>query len=277
MNGLVTKPAGFAAGKKYPTLLYHPRRAERPGRATRSTSTASSSPPTATWCSRSNYRGSSGRGSGLPEGDLRRLGQQGGRGPAGRGGLGRGAAASPTPDRLGIGGWSYGGILTDYTIATDPRFKAAVSGASSALQMSMYGVDQYIVQYEHELGPPWKTPELWTKVSYPFFHADRIKTPTLFMCGQIDFNVPIAGVEQMYQALDPSIETQLVIYPDQHHGLTIPSYHRDRLQRYVAWWDSPQEVLHGDGERRTKNDARRITQKGPMPNVSASDTLTLDA
>ncbi len=56
------------------------------------------------------------------------------------------ASGIADPDRLGIGGWSYGGILTDYTIATDTRFKAAVSGAGSALQSSIYGVDQYIVQ-----------------------------------------------------------------------------------------------------------------------------------
>ena len=56
------------------------------------------------------------------------------------------------PERMGIGGWSYGGILTDYTIATDTRFKAAASGAGSALQLSMYGVDQYVTQYETELG-----------------------------------------------------------------------------------------------------------------------------
>ncbi len=45
------------------------------------------------------------------------------------------------PERLGISGWSYGGILTDYIIAKDTRFKAASSGAGSALQLSLYGVD----------------------------------------------------------------------------------------------------------------------------------------
>jgi dipeptidyl aminopeptidase/acylaminoacyl peptidase len=142
------------------------------------------------------------------------------------------------PERLGIGGWSYGGILTNYTIATDPRFKAAVSGASSSLQTTMYGVDQYIQQYDMELGPPWKNKDLWLKVSYPFFNADRIKTPTLFLCGEKDFNVPIAGVENMYQALRSiGLPTELIIYPGQFHGLTVPSYQRDRLTRYVAWYD----------------------------------------
>jgi dipeptidyl aminopeptidase/acylaminoacyl peptidase len=142
------------------------------------------------------------------------------------------------PDRLGIGGWSYGGILTNYTIATDPRFKAAVSGASSSLQTTMYGLDQYIKQYDTEMGQPWKNTEVWMKVSYPFFKADRIKTPTLFLCGDKDFNVPIAGVEQMYQALQSlKIDSQLVIYPGQHHGIALPSYQRDRMERFVAWWD----------------------------------------
>jgi dipeptidyl aminopeptidase/acylaminoacyl peptidase len=142
------------------------------------------------------------------------------------------------PERLGIGGWSYGGILTNYTIATDPRFKAAASGAGSSLQTSMYGTDQYILQYDTEMGQPWKNPDVWMKVSYPFFKADRIKTPTLFMCGVNDFNVPIAGSEQMYQALQSlGVETQLIVYPNQNHGITIPSYVRDRLERYVKWYD----------------------------------------
>ena len=142
------------------------------------------------------------------------------------------------PNKLGVGGWSYGGILTDYTIATDPRFKAANSGAGSALQLSMYGSDQYIMQYETELGPPWKSQDLWIKVSYPFFHADRIKTPTLFMASEKDFNVPVVGAEQMYQALRSNgVDTQLVIYPDQHHGVRVPSYVRDRFERRLAWFN----------------------------------------
>ncbi len=141
------------------------------------------------------------------------------------------------PARLGIGGWSYGGISTNYTIATDPRFKAAVSGAGSSLQHTMYGTDQYIFQYNIEMGPPWKNPDAWLKVSYPFFKAARIKTPTLFLCSEADFNVPCAGAEQMYMALrTEGVPTMLVIYPGQHHGLTVPSYRRDRLQRYVEWF-----------------------------------------
>ena len=142
------------------------------------------------------------------------------------------------PDRLGVGGWSYGGISTDYLIASTTRFKGAMSGAGSALQLTMFGVDQYITQYELELGAPWTKQELWLKISYPFFHADRIKTPTLFMGGSQDFNVPLVGGEQMYQALrELGVPTELVIYPGQFHGLTRPSFNVDRLKRWVGWYD----------------------------------------
>ena len=141
-------------------------------------------------------------------------------------------------NRMGIAGWSYGGISTNYTIATDPRFKAAVSGAGSALQLSMYGADQYITQYETELGVPWKNKEKWIKLSYPFFHADRIKTPTLFMASQNDFNVPVTGAEQMYQALKSTgIPTELIIYPNQNHGIIVPSYIKDRYERHINWFN----------------------------------------
>ncbi|MEP6465036.1 MAG: S9 family peptidase [Parafilimonas sp.] len=139
--------------------------------------------------------------------------------------------------KMAIAGWSYGGILTDYSIATTTRFKAASSGAGSALQLSMYGVDEYVTQYETELGPPWKNPDLWIKLSYPFFHVDKIKTPTLFMASQKDFNVPSVGAEQMYQAFKSvGIPTELVIYPGQYHEITIPSYMQDRFTRYIDWF-----------------------------------------
>jgi dipeptidyl aminopeptidase/acylaminoacyl peptidase len=141
------------------------------------------------------------------------------------------------PDKLGISGWSYGGILTNYTIATDKRFKAAVSGAGSSLQLSMYGSDQYIRQYEEELGKPWKNPKKWLDLSYPFFKVETIRTPTLFMASEDDFNVPVIGAEQMYQAFKSTgIPTELVIYPNQHHGLRIPSYIIHRHHKHLEWF-----------------------------------------
>ncbi|HEY2961322.1 MAG TPA: S9 family peptidase [Pyrinomonadaceae bacterium] len=144
------------------------------------------------------------------------------------------------PDKLGVGGWSYGGILTDYLIASDARFKAATSGAGTAFTVAFYGTDQYIIQYDYEIGPPWN-PRAWdtyVKISYPFLHADRIQTPTLFLGGERDFNVPVQGSQQMYQALRSlGIDTQLIIYPNENHGIQRPSYQRDRMERYLAWYD----------------------------------------
>ena len=141
------------------------------------------------------------------------------------------------PDRLGVGGWSYGGISTNYLIATTTRFKAATSGASISNVLAGYGTDQYLLDYENELGQPWKSPEVYMRISYPFLHADRIKTPTLFLCGQNDFNVPLLNSEQMYQALrSQGVPTQLVIYPGQSHRLKKPSYYVDRCKRYLDWY-----------------------------------------
>jgi dipeptidyl aminopeptidase/acylaminoacyl peptidase len=142
------------------------------------------------------------------------------------------------PDKLGVAGWSYGGILTDYLIASDTRFKAASSGAGTGFTLSLYGVDQYISQYNNEIGPPWTSIDKYLKISYPLLKADRIKTPTLFMSGEKDFNVPTAGSEQMYQALRTlGIPTELIIYPGQFHGITIPSYQKDRFDRWMAWFE----------------------------------------
>jgi dipeptidyl aminopeptidase/acylaminoacyl peptidase len=143
------------------------------------------------------------------------------------------------PNRICVTGWSYGGILTDYTIASSGRFKCAISGAGVAAPMSFYGVDQYILQYDNELGPPWKDYQLYLKMSYPFLQADkRMHTPMMFMGGTSDMNVPLLGGEQMYEALRSlGVPTELVVYPGQFHGFTRPSYIRDRYERWLAWWD----------------------------------------
>jgi dipeptidyl aminopeptidase/acylaminoacyl peptidase len=141
-------------------------------------------------------------------------------------------------DKMGVGGWSYGGILTDYTIASTDRFKAATSGAGMGNLLGFYGIDQYILQYQDELGPPWKKLDLYVKLSYPFLHADRIKTPTLFMGGDKDFNVPVEGGEQMYQALRAvGTPAELIVYPGQFHGFTRPSFIKDRYQYWFDWYD----------------------------------------
>jgi len=148
------------------------------------------------------------------------------------------ASGAADPDRLGVGGWSYVGILTDWTIYQTSRFKAAIAGAGLANALAGYGTDQYQYEYETELGLPWKNTANWIKLSKPFLEADKIKTPTLFLCGEVDWNVPLIQSEQMYQALRRlGVPTALVVYPGESHGIRVPSYQKDRYERYVAWYD----------------------------------------
>ena len=138
--------------------------------------------------------------------------------------------------KLAVGGWSYGGISTDFIIAQTNRFKAAISGAGGALFSSFYGHDHYQRDYEAELGHPWENKAVWERVS-PFYKVANVSTPTLFMGGAIDWNVPILGSEQMYQALKRlGRSTELVVYPGEYHEFKKPSHIKDRLERYLAWY-----------------------------------------
>ena len=236
VHGLLTKPLGYTAGTKVPFLLRihggpngqdaHTFSTERQFFAANGYAVMAV-----------NYRGSAGRGEKFSRAIAADWGHyevddlEAGVDYAIRTGL-------ADPDRLGVGGWSYGAILTDYLIASDTRFKAATSGAGTAFTVAFYGTDQYITQYDEEIGPPWKAFDTYVKISYPFLHADRIKTPTLFLGGERDFNVPVQGGQQMYQALRSlGIDTQLIIYPNENHGIQRPSYQRDRMERYLAWYD----------------------------------------
>jgi dipeptidyl aminopeptidase/acylaminoacyl peptidase len=236
VHGLIVKPPDYVAGKKYPTLLrIHGGPNGQDAHAfnfERQLFAANGYVVVAV-----NYRGSSGRGEKYQTaisadwGNKEVLDLQAAVDHV----LSIGLA---DPDRLGVGGWSYGGILTDAIIARDQRFKAATSGAGTAFPLGLYGVDQYIMQYDEEIGAPWKVGlDPWIRISYPFLHADQIKTPTLFLGGEKDFNVPLVGGEQMYQALRSlGVPTQLVVYPGQFHGIARPSYQKDRMERYLAWY-----------------------------------------
>jgi dipeptidyl aminopeptidase/acylaminoacyl peptidase len=140
-------------------------------------------------------------------------------------------------DRLGVGGWSYGGILTDYVITKTSRFKAAISGASETNFLADYGTDHYQYAWETELGLPWRNKDLYLKLS-PWFQVEKITTPTLLLCGTDDMNVPALNSEQLYQALRRlGRETELILYPGQTHRLEKPSFLKDRYDRYLAWYD----------------------------------------
>ncbi len=142
------------------------------------------------------------------------------------------------PKRMGVGGWSYGGITTDYMIANTNEFKAASAGAGTGDPLALYGVDEYVNQYNFELGPPWEDLQTYIKIGYPLLHADRIHTPTLFMGGTSDFNVPLVAGEQMYEALQTlHVPSALIVYPQEFHGFKRPTYLRDRYQYWFNWYD----------------------------------------
>ncbi len=236
VHALLTLPVGYVAGNKYPMLLrIHGGPAAQDGH--------SFTPERQLFAAKGyavlnvNYRGSNGRDTAYQQAIFDDWGNKevvdllASVDEAVKQGI-------ADPDRLGVGGWSYGGILTDYTIASTTRFKAAISGAGVGNPLAFYGVDMYIFQYDNELGPPWKNLDTYIKLGYPFLHADKIKTPTLFMGGDKDMNVPVNGGEQMYQALRSlDVPSELVIYPGQFHGFTRPSFIRDRYERYFAWYD----------------------------------------
>jgi len=241
IHGLIVKPPSFAAGKKYPMILWI--HGGPNGQDEHSLALDGYEFEPQMFAARGfvvlrvNYRGSSGRGIAFAKAIFADWGHKEVEDLLA--GVDRVVELGiADKERLGIGGWSYGGILTDYTIATDRRFKAAISGAGSGNQLSTYGTDEYILQYNNELGAPWRNTALWLKVSYPFFHADRIHTPTLFLGGDKDFNVPISGGEQMYQALRTlGVPTKLIVYPDQHHVLSRPSFVKDLAERMSGWID----------------------------------------
>ncbi len=239
IHGLMVEPPGYVPGRRYPLLLWI--HGGPNGQDEHSFVLDGYQFEPQMFAARGfvvlrvNYRGSSGRGIEFAKAIFADWGDKEVKDLlAGVNALERRGIADPK--RLAIGGWSYGGILTDYTIASDPRFKVAISGAGSADQIATFGSDEYILEYLNEIGPPWANTALWLKVSYPFFHADRIHTPTLFLGGTKDFNVPIIGGEQMYESLRTlGVPARLVVYPGQHHIFTRPSFLEDMAQRMLDW------------------------------------------
>jgi dipeptidyl aminopeptidase/acylaminoacyl peptidase len=140
------------------------------------------------------------------------------------------------PEKLGVGGWSYGGISTNFIITQTTRFKAAISGAGEFLYVTNWGHDLYSRGWEYELGLPWENRALWEKMS-PFNRVTAIKTPTMIMGGDADGNVPLINGEQMYQSLRRlGVPTLLVVYPGEFHEFTRPSFIKDRYERYLFWY-----------------------------------------
>ena len=142
------------------------------------------------------------------------------------------------PDKLAVTGWSYGGMLTNHVITKTNRFKAAATGASATLYVANFGHDHYQRWWRYELGLPWEpeSRQLYDKLS-PFNRVENITTPTLILGGEKDWNVPIINSEQLFLALKLlGVPTELVVYPDEFHGIDTPSHTKDLYERYLVWF-----------------------------------------
>jgi dipeptidyl aminopeptidase/acylaminoacyl peptidase len=140
------------------------------------------------------------------------------------------------PKRLGVGGWSYGGIMTVWVVGHTDRFKVGAPERFEVDYLSSFGTDQWHAQYVAELGTPWDGADRYRELS-PIATVQNIKTPLLLIANEDDGNCPPAQAMQLYQRLKLlNVPTELVIYPDESHSMSVPSHYVDRLRRLVTWF-----------------------------------------
>lgn len=154
-----------------------------------------------------------------------------------------GKAAS---DSLAIMGWSYGGYMSSFAVTRTDRFQASMVGAGVTSLPSFTGttdIPSFIPDYfEAEL---WEDDELYRRHS-ALFNVEEIETPTLILHPEEDVRVPPSQGHELYTALDRrGIETKLVLYPRQPHGLQEPKFIIDAAERQLEWLD---RHLRGNAE-----------------------------
>ncbi len=143
------------------------------------------------------------------------------------------------PERLVVGGWSYGGYMTNWIIGHTDRFKAAVSVAGIANTVSMYAQSDInhgdLARWEFK-GVPVLNMENF-RHSSPIEFLHNCTTPTLILHGEADDRVPVAQAWELYRALtDLSVEVQMVLYPGAGHGISAPKQFADVTTRWVQWY-----------------------------------------
>jgi dipeptidyl aminopeptidase/acylaminoacyl peptidase len=141
------------------------------------------------------------------------------------------------PNRLGIGGWSYGGYMAEWAITQTNEFKVAVSGAGMANLVSEFGMEDHPAGDEWFFGTPWESLDKFLNSS-PFIHFKDAKTPTLILQGDADTIDPLGQSQELYRGLKRyGVETELVVYPREPHGFHEEKHLLDRLNRILAWYD----------------------------------------
>ena len=142
------------------------------------------------------------------------------------------------PNRLGIGGWSYGGYMAAWAITQTNRFKAAVSGAGMSDLATEFGTEDGPAYDEWFYGLPYEKPEGFAKSS-PMTYVKNVRTPTLILHGENDRTDPIGQSQMLYRALKRyGVESEFVIYPREPHGLQEEKHLIDRLNRIVRWFEA---------------------------------------
>jgi dipeptidyl aminopeptidase/acylaminoacyl peptidase len=146
------------------------------------------------------------------------------------------------PRRIGHTGHSYGGFMTNWLITQYPdRFGAAITGAGISNWISDYGTaDIYRTKETEFYGAPWDPAarERMIKQS-PLAHAGRVKTPTLFVHGEVDQRVPYNEAEQMYFALKRrGVPAKMIQYAGQPHGIGGHWNNVHRMINELRWWDT---------------------------------------
>ena len=144
------------------------------------------------------------------------------------------------PAKLGIGGWSYGGYMSEWAITQTNDFKAAVSGAGLSNLISEYGSEQHPSYDEWFYGVPYESDSLVKFLnSSPFTQLKNAKTPTLILQGEADTTDPLDQSQELYRGLKHyGVESELVEYPREPHGFREEKHLLDRLNRILAWYDA---------------------------------------
>ncbi len=153
------------------------------------------------------------------------------------------------PDRLVVGGISYGGSMGGHVLAATDRFQAIVVVAGVSDAVSNYGlsdVNHGVAARWEFLGDPVHQPEHFVRAS-TIRNLEVATTPTLIMHGEDDGRVDVAQAKQLYRALvAKGTETELIIYPGEGHGVgRKPAHLEDHLRRWLKWYD---DHLEGGAE-----------------------------
>jgi dipeptidyl aminopeptidase/acylaminoacyl peptidase len=143
------------------------------------------------------------------------------------------------PEKLAIGGWSYGGYMSEWAITQTTRFKAAVSGAGLSNLISEFGTEAGPAYDEWFYGLPYEPDKITGFLnSSPFVYLKNAKTPTLILQGDADTVDPLDQSLELYRGLKRyGVETELVVYPREPHGFHEEKHLLDRVNRILAWYD----------------------------------------